>query len=95
MEDKQLIDEVNKLNEDLKNEHDAMKVNAYIDRFEALLREAKAKWPNVGRFGIIPRPRRIGFNEAEIEATTQMGILKSGAGQLSIMVNRKAERRVA
>lgn len=90
MEDKRLIEEVNKLNEDLNNEHDASKVNAYIDRFEILLKEAKAKWPNVGRLGIIPRPRRIGYNEPEIEATTQMGILKSGAGQLSIMVNRKA-----
>ena len=90
MEDKRLIEEINRLNEDLKNEHDASKVNGYIDRFEELLNQAKAKWPNVGRLGIIPRPRRVGFNEPEIEATTQMGILKSGAGQLSIMVNRKA-----
>ena len=90
MENKGLIEEVNKLNEDLKNEHDARKVNAYIDRFESLLNEAKAKWPNVGRLGIIPRPRRVGMNEPEVEATTQMGILKSAAGQLSIMVGRKA-----
>jgi hypothetical protein len=90
VEDKELIEEVNKLNDDLKKEHDASKVNNYIDRFERLLNEAKARWPNIGRLGIIPRPRRVGFNEPEIEATTQMGILKSGAGQLSIMVNRKA-----
>ncbi|MCL6471862.1 MAG: hypothetical protein K6T91_03520 [Firmicutes bacterium] len=90
MENEQLIDEVNKLNEELRNEHDASKVNKYIDRFEGLLKEAKAKWPNIGRLGIIPRPRKVGSNEPEIEAETQMGILKAAAGQLSIMVNRKA-----
>jgi len=90
MENRVLIDEVNRLNQDLKNEHDALKVNGYIDRFETLLKEAKAKWPNVGRLGIIPRPRRVGSNEPELEAETQMGILKAAAGQLSIMVGRKA-----
>lgn len=90
MENRVLIDEVNKLNQDLKNEHDASKVNGYIDRFETLLKEVKTKWPNVGRLGTIPRPRRVGANEPELEAETQMGILKSAAGQLSIMVGRKA-----
>ncbi len=90
MENKQVINEVNKLNEDLRNKHDASRVNDYIDRFEGLLREAKAKWPNVGRLGIIPKPRKVGSNEPEIEEETQMGILKSAVEQLAIMVNRKA-----
>ncbi|MDI6716427.1 MAG: hypothetical protein QME63_05740 [Actinomycetota bacterium] len=89
MENRALIDKIEKLNEDLKNEHDATKVNRYIERFEPLLKEAKLKWPNIGRFGIIPRPRMVGSEEPEIEAETQMGILKSAAGQLSIMVRRK------
>lgn len=89
MEDKQVINEINKLNEDLRNEHDASKVNDYIDRFDSLLREAKSRWPNVGRLGIVPRPRRVGSNEPEIESETQMGILKSAVEQLAIMINRK------
>ncbi len=90
MENKQLIDEINKLNEDLRNEHDPSTLNAHIDRYERLLKEAKAKWPNVGRLGIIPIPRRAGNNEPGMVRETQMGILKSAAGQLAIMVNRKA-----
>ncbi|MHB8841369.1 MAG: hypothetical protein ACYC56_06230 [Candidatus Aquicultor sp.] len=90
MENKQLIDEINKLNEDLRNEHDPTTLNTYIDRYEGLLKEAKAKWPNVGRLGIIPTSRRVGDNEPEMARETQMGILKSAAGQLAIMVNRKA-----
>ncbi len=90
MENKQLIDEINRLNEDLRNEHDPNTLNAYIDRHERLLKEAKAKWPNVGRLGIIPIPRKVGDNEPEMARETQMGILKSAAGQLGIMVNRKA-----
>lgn len=90
MEFNQLIGEVERLNQDLKSEHDPKKLNAYVDRFEVLLNEAKAKWPNIGRLGIIPRPRRVGVNEPEIAAVTQMGILKSAVGQLSIMVHRKA-----
>jgi len=87
--DDHLIDEVNKLNEELENEHNPNKVNAYIDRFERFLKEAKAKWPNVGRLGIIPRPRHVGTNESELEEETQMGILKSAVEQLALMVNRK------
>lgn len=90
LENRQLITEVNRLNEELRNEHDVSRVNEYIDRFERLLLEAKVKWPNIGRLGIIPRPRKVGSNEPEIEAETQMGILKAAARQLGIMVGRKA-----
>lgn len=90
MEDNQLIDEINKLNQDLRDEPDPTTLNSYIDRYEKLLKEAKVKWPNVGRLGIIPTPRKVGDNEPEMAEETQMGILKSAAGQLSIMVNRKA-----
>lgn len=90
MEDRTLIEEIEKLDNELHNEHDAATVNTYIDRFERLLGEAKAKWPNIGRLTIIPRARRVGENEAHTEATTQMGILKSGVSQLHIMARRKA-----
>ncbi|HEY3373492.1 MAG TPA: hypothetical protein VGK02_00305 [Candidatus Aquicultor sp.] len=92
MEAQQLIDEVRKLNQDLHNEHNSRTVNSYIDRFSQLLNEAKAKWPNVGRLGIIPRPRKVGSNAPKIEADTQMGILKSAAEQLDMMVDRKARQ---
>lgn len=91
MEDKQLIEEVHKLNQDLHDEHDISKLNDHIDRFERLLNEAKDKWRNIGRLTIIPRPRKIAPHEGEAEGHTQMGMLKSAAGQLEMMVNRKGQ----